>query len=750
MQLAEGLGPDPAPTDDGIDLLRVWLAVYRHKFSILLLVLLTVMVTILVVYSQTPIYRSTATLLIEPTTSQVVSIKQVYGAEAGSNEYLQTQFELIKSRALAERVVRDLKLTESPEFDPRQRPVSASKWPAWLDISMIQRFLPTTRPTDLREPEVPAEDKILEGVVSAFMGSVSVAPKRGTQLVTIGVEMASPVMTAQAANALAQGYIDSQFEARLGLNQAAATWMTSRVAELKTNLQASEQRLQHYREKENLVDLEGVTTLSGQELTQVGSRMVELRRELASVENQYKQIERMKGAGWERLAAVPVVAGDSMVRQFRADEARARSKVEELSRRYGPKHPAMSAARTDLESAQTSLRTQVEQVVAGIERNYQLAIANEASVRGSFQQNKTEIQDIKRKEFTFRELQREVESNRTLYDTFMTRLKETSAVSDLQAANARIVDRAIVPKAPVRPKKGQIVAIAGLLALLAGIGLALLREQLDNRVHGPAAVEARLHLPILGILPLQKLRDRTRMANLYLENADKGFSESVRSIRTGVVLSGLDNPHKIIVITSSVPAEGKTSLSCNLAFALGQMEKVLLLEGDMRRPTFKKLFELPDDMPGLANVVAGTAELADAIRAVGTIDILGCGTLPPNPLELLSTQRLGLLLGELAERYDRIVIDSPPVQVVSDALVLATYASTVIYVIKSEATPFPIIIKGIKQLQQNRAPLAGVVLNAVDVRKSNKYGSGYGSGRYAYGGYGGYYDYYGYGKEKPT
>ncbi|WP_295456485.1 polysaccharide biosynthesis tyrosine autokinase [uncultured Thiodictyon sp.] len=744
---AERLRPAPPGEDDGIDLLRIWYAVYRHKVSILLLALLTVMVTTLVVYSQTPIYQSTATLLIEPSTSQVVSIKQVYGAEAGSNDYLQTQFELIRSRSLAERVVRDLKLNERPEFDPRQRPAPALKWPDWLNVSLIQRFLPTTRPADLREPEVPAEDKVFEAVVSAFMSRVTVAPKRGTQLATIGVEMASSVMAAQAANALAQGYIDSQFEARLGLNQAAASWMTNRVAELKANLQASEQRLQQYREKENLVDLEGVTTLSGQELTQVGTRMVELRRELASVENQYKQIERMKGAGWERLAAVPVVAADSMVRQFRAEEARARAKVEELSRRYGPKHPAMAAARTDLESAQVNLRNQVEQVVGGIERSYQLAIANEASVRGSFQQNKSEIQDIKRKEFTFRELQREVESNRTLYDTFMTRLKETSAVSDLQAANARIVDRAIVPKAPVRPKKGQIIAIAGLLALLAGIGLALLREQLDNRVHGPAAVEARLHLPTLGILPLQKKNERIRMANLYLDDTDKAFSESVRSIRTGVVLSGLDNPHKIIVVTSSVPGEGKTSLACNLAFSLGQVDKVLLIEADMRRPTFKKLFELPAGTPGLANVVAGTAELTDAVRSVGTIDLLGCGTLPPNPLELLSTQRFVQLLGELAERYDRIVIDTPPVQVVSDALVLATYASTVIFVIKSEATPFPIIAKGIKQLQQLNAPLAGVVLNQVNVRKATKYGYGYGSGRYAYGGYGGYYDYYGYSKE---
>ena len=747
--------PRPPEAEEGIDLLALGHTLYRHKLSILLLTLLVVMVTTLVVYRQTPIYQAETSLMIERKAGKVVSIEQIYNPEGSNNEYLQTQFELIKSRSLAERVVRELGLTEHPEFDPRQRPAPTFDWRGWLGALELSRWLPVTRPADLRPPEEPAEQRIFEGVVSTFLSRVSVAPKRNTQLVTIEVEMADPVLAAKAANALAQGYIDSQFEARLGMSQAAAGWMSDRLAELKTALETSEQRLQDYREEQNLVDVAGVASLSGQELSQIGTRMVEADRELASIENQYQQIETMKGAGWERQATVPAVLSDAMVQQFRAEVARARAKVEELSGRYGPKHPTMIAARTDLNSATANLRTQVEQKVASIERNYQLAKANVESLRSSFNANREEIQTISRKEFKLKELQREAETNRTLYETFMTRLKETTATADIDTPVARIVDRAMVPKSPARPQKGRIITIAALLALLAGIGLALLRERLDNRVRGPEDVEAKLGLPSLGILPLKKKLERTAMARLYLDDADKRFSEAVRTIRTGVVLSGLDNPHKIIVVTSSVPGEGKTSLTTNLAFALGQLERVLLVEADMRRPTFTRIFGFTPGAPGLANLVAGTVPLGEVIQRLDPIDILPCGTVPPNPLELLSSQRFAQLLDELGETYDRILIDSAPVEAVSDALVLASQASSVIYVIKSDTTPLPIIARGLRRLWQHKAPLAGVVINQVDVHKAARYGS-YGGyyrgyyrgyyGGYGRGGYGGYYDHYGYSK----
>jgi len=372
--------------------------------------------------------------------------------------------------------------------------------------------------------------------------------------------------------------------------------------------------------------------------------------------------------------------------------------------------------------------------VSGIERQYQLARSAEASIKSTVALNKGDIQIIKRKEFKLRDLQREVDANRSLYDTFLTRLKETSATTDVDTANARVVDKAIIPHGPIKPKKKLIVALAGVLSLMLGVALAFLFESLHNTFKSTDDVENKLHLPVLGILPLIKDKSRGEIAKLAIGDSDKSFAESVRSIRTGVVLSGLDNPHKIIVVTSSAPGEGKSSISSNLAFSLGQMEKVLLIDADMRRPSLAKTFDFQVGAPGLANLIAETATMKDCIHRMDGIDVIVAGTVPPNPLELLSTQRFAKIIEELDETYDRIIIDSPPVQAVSDALMLSTFANAVIFVVKSDDTARPIVTKAVGQLLQHNAALAGVVLNQVDIEKAQKDG-------YSYGGY---YDNYGY------
>ena len=224
------------------------------------------------------------------------------------------------------------------------------------------------------------------------------------------------------------------------------------------------------------------------------------------------------------------------------------------------------------------------------------------------------------------------------------------------------------------------------------------------------------------------------MAHLFESDSNKAFSESIRTIRTSMVLAGLDKPHKVMMITSSVPGEGKSTIAANLAIALGQMEKVLLIDADMRRPALAKNFDLPVGTPGLANLIAGTATLEQSIQQMHGVDMISAGAVPPNPLELLSSPRFAELIETLKGQYDRIVVDSPPTQAVSDALMLGTLANALIYVIKSDDTSIPVAVKGVGQLLQSNAPVTGVVLNQVDMKKAKKYGADYG----------GYYDYYGY------
>ncbi len=728
------LDRESSTTDDEIDLLKLWQTIWRRKWSIIGLCLIVMMISILVVLSITPVYRAITTMLIEQKQAKVVSIEQVYGLEGAGNEYLQTQFELLKSRSLAERVVQQLDLTSHPEFDPRQQPEPLIDIKGLISGFSVTKLIPATLPEDLELDMDPEESRLFDSVVKNLMGRITIAPQGKSQLVQVQVDMADARMAARTANALAQGFIESQLEASMEMSATASSWMNSRMGELRNKLKKAEDTLQAFRDQENLVDIGGVSTISAAELSATSERMIDARRQRAEAESLFRQVQSMRGAGWERLATVPAVLGDPLIQQFKTNEARAKAKVEELSKRYGARHPTMEAAQTELAAAQASLRGQVEQVVAGIERNYQLAVANEGSLRASVDANREQIKDISRKEFRLRELEREVETNRALYDTFLTRLKETTATSDLDTANARIVDRAVTPTSPVKPKKALIVAIATLLAGFIGVGLVLLLDTLNNTFKSTEEIETRLNLPVLGILPLVKKKERSEVANLFLSDIDKSFSESIRTIRTGVVLSGMDEPHKILVVTSSIPGEGKSTVSSNLAFALGQMERVLLIDADMRRPTLAKNFGFAVGTPGLANLIAGTAKFEECIKQVEGVDMLSAGAVPPNPLELLSSERFGKIIELLRSKYDRIIIDSPPTQVVSDALILGTLASALIYVVRSEHTATDLVSKGVGKLLQSNAPVTGVVLNRVDIKKARKYG-------YSYDGY---YDYYGY------
>ncbi|RRV20558.1 polysaccharide biosynthesis tyrosine autokinase [Pseudomonas sp. s199] len=712
-------------TDDSdfIDLKKIWHAVWSRKWGIVLLVAVVAVLTAVLLSRMTPIYKAVTSVIIEVKGTPVVSF-QPANAPTEVSEYLQTQLSLIQSRGVAEKVVRDLELTEHPEFDLRQQPGPLIDIGGMLDAIMGE------------EPEPLTEAQIMDHATQVFMDRTTVWVEGKSQLVYLSVAMADKLMAAQAANHLATSYIEAQLEAKVEMSMTAASWMNTRLVDLRQNLKDSEDRLQAYLDAEGLVDMDGVGTISANELSLTGDRMIDARRQRAEAESQFRQVESMRDQGWERLASVPAVLGHPLIQQFKADRAHARSRVEDLSRRYGDRHPAMQSARSDLNAATASLRQQVEQVVASIERSYQLAVANENSLRASFNDNKEQIQDISRKEFKVRDLQREVEANRALYDTFMTRLQETTATSDLSSTNARIVDEAIPPAQASEPNTRLFMVVALFLALVVGIAQAIIREILDNTFKSSDEVETKLNLPVMGIVPQVPRNLRKQVSHLFQRNEEKRFCEAIRTIRTNITLTEGNQPRQVLVVTSTAPGEGKSSVSANLAFAMGQLNRVLLIDADLRRATLDQTFEFAPGTPGLANLIGGNAKLDDCIRSVGNVDMISAGTVPSNPLELLSSPRFAKLLEAVKGRYDRIIIDSPPSQAVSDAAVLSILADAVIYVIKSESTLIPHAQKGVAQLLQSNAPVAGVVLNHVDVEKAKRNGQ-----------FRGYYDHYGYSEQ---
>lgn len=726
-----------------LDLRAIWMTLWQRKWSIISLVIVAMMLATLYVNTLTPMYQATSSLLIEQRSPEVVSIEQVYGVEGTGQEHLMTQVQLLRSRGLAERVVRRLDLHLHPEFDPAQQEpprfdvrAEARRLLASIDP---RNLIPGPLPEDLPEevettPPPVTEEQRIARTAGALRERIGVEPVRGSHVLLLRVTMADRTAAADAANALAEAYIESHLDARMEITLSATGWMSGRLGELRDSLREAESRLQAFRDEHDLVDVSGILTVSANELASNSDRMINARRERAEAESLYRQVRDIETEGWESVVSVPAVLSNSLVQQFRSDEARAQAHIDELSSRYGPRHPNMESAQSDLTSARANLRSQVEQVVASIERNYQLALANERALTQAVETNREQLQDLGRREFELGDLQREVDTNRALYDTFLTRLQETTATMDMETVNARIVDRATVPGSPISPNKNRTILLSGILAGMFGSGLALLLMALNNTFRGSEDVEEQLNLPVLGIVPQLKGPTRAQILRTFNDPKQKAFAEAVRTIRTGVFLSGIDRPHKILLVTSSLPGEGKTTVAANLAFALSQMNNAVLVESDMRRPTLAKAFDMPVGTPGLANLIMGTASLEDAVQQTDGLNVITAGLVPPNPLELLSTDRFTQVLSSIGERFDLVVLDSPPLQAVSDALLLGTLADAVIYVIRADHTSRSHAVKGVGRLLQAGAPLSGTVLNQVNVKKAQKYG-------YSYGGY---YDYYGY------
>jgi capsular exopolysaccharide synthesis family protein len=447
------------------------------------------------------------------------------------------------------------------------------------------------------------------------------------------------------------------------------------------------------------------------------------------------------------LAAHPTLARNASIQALKTAELQAEREVSELAKRYGPQHPKMIAARTDLETVRAKLATEVGNAMAGVRKELDIARVQAEKLEAELAATKTTAQDANRQEFTLRALKRDVESDRQLYDLFLTRFKETNLGADVESTNARVIDAALVPTAPIEPRVRRIVAIATLLALMVGVGLAFLMEYLDNTLKSGQDVEESLLLPLLGTVPLLSARRRRKGVpeRTFMDQPKSEFAEAIRTVRTGVVLSSIDAPHRVILVTSSVPGEGKTTLAVNLATALGHLDKVLLIDGDMRRSSVGSKFGLPADAPGLSSLVAGTADEATCIHRLEDvgIDLMPAGVAPPNPLELLSSRRFAETLEGLRGRYDRIVLDSAPAQAVSDSLILSKLCDAVVFVVRSDETPLPLVQMAVKRLRQVGAPLIGAVLNRYDSQRGARYGHyHYGKYRrysYSYNTYANYY-----------
>ena len=705
------------PAVEVIDLTHYWHVIRRQAKKIIALSAVVTLLAVLVALVLTPKYKATATLLIEAEEAKVLSIEEVYGIGGQSSEYFLTQFEILKSRELARRVVEEKGLISNPEFNPYHPDNKKS-------FSLKEMIL--------GESEPPTDEEILKKTTDTFWEAIEVSPVRKTQLVKVSVMSESAALAPELANALANAYINSQMEAKVGLTQQAASWLSERLGGLKDKLNESERRLQEYREANNLVDVEGVNTLVAKEIDQITQRLVEARAKRVELEGTYTQLQSLGDTSYENLSSLPSIINNPLVLRLRESETAAELKVSELSKRYGPLHPKMIAAQSDLSAVRDSVHTQMKRIASSIANDFNVSRAKERSLMAAMDDAKSRAKDLNRTEFKHSEYMREVKANRSLYETFFNRVRETTATGDLQTANARVVDPAVIPDFPAKPNKKLIVALAMVVSAMFGVALAFLLDALDATVKNAEDVERKLNSSLLGVVPL--IPDQVQagewdgaLVRAFVEDSDHSFTESVRTLRTSLTLAGLEKPVQVMLMTSSVPGEGKTTTSSNLAEAFGQMEKTLLIDADMRRPTVAKKLGLPTGGLGLSSAVAYPDTLDECIQHVEDlgIDVIPAGPVPPNPLELLASKSFRELLETLRGRYQRIIIDSAPMHAVSDALYLLTLVDGVVYVVKADETRDKLIKSGMTRLEDSNARVLGVVLNQIDLHKEARYGGGY-------------------------
>jgi succinoglycan biosynthesis transport protein ExoP len=710
--------------NETLDLAQYWQTISRYMWRILsLAIFITILVT-LIVLSIVPQYNAKATLLIESDQAKVTSIEEVYGLDSSRKEYFQTQYEILKSRQVAEKVVAKLNLTQYSSFNLEMSGQSGGLFSGAMDntksyLQSVFPFLPQKEIVTLTSDMIALQEQ--RYAVEQVMEALNIEPLINTQVVRISFENEDPSLAADIANTVGDVYIENYLEAKLDMTAKATTWLNESLQGLRTKLDIAEQKLSDFYEREQLVNIDGVVGLAAEKLQRLSGQLLEAQNSLERNQAIFNQISAQE-VSIEELSNLPEVLNHPSMLSVKNAELNAQSKVSELSNVYGPKHPKMISAIAELDSVSLNRNNQIRALISGITNEYNSARNKAIALDKEVEIAKVEFRKLSTLENQAKALQREVDINQQLYNSFFTRLKETNELGGFESANARILDAAQVPTIPSKPKKGLIIAAAFIVSLGFGIFLSLALEALNSGIRSVEDVERKLGQRMLGIIPWQPhKKSKTLPVRHFFDTKHHMFSESVRTLRTSLQLLNIDKPSKTILIT--------------LAYAIGQLNKVLLIDTDLRRPTLAKQFGFPGFQPGVANLVAGTHSLAECIVTddYSNVDLICAGTIPPNPQEILASNKFKQLINELKDKYDHIILDSAPTQAVSDAMVVSNVCDSVVYVVRSDSTSDKIINNGLSRFLQIGHRVDGVVLNQVDLKKAKKTGE-----------YSGFYDQYGY------
>ncbi len=684
--------------EDHLDLSAYWRSIVKRKWLIAAIVLVAGAWSTVNTLLEPKIYAASATIEIASGQDQIVDVGDVESGKKWAGNYFATQQELIRSRALAQRVVADMGLAESGEYEKLQSPSSWDQVMAFLGAAP-EAEAPIERTAD----QVAAFERSAAGW---FSSSVGVNQVGDSDLARISFQSTDPGFSVRAVNSLMETYLSSNLERSFDSSAYAKTYLEDRLEELKIKLEDSERTLVEFAAKEQIVavgpDLSS-GTLTEQDMLSANSALTQARSDRLKAETRWRQAQASTGA-----VVAGMIGAESIIQTLQEQKGQLQAEYQNRLARFKPAYPAMQELRGQIDELERQVLSEVESIKVAIRAEYEAALAQEATLSEMLVDLKADVLDIQTRSIRYNILKREVDTNRQLYDGLLQRYKEIGVAAGVKANNLAIVDRA-ESAYQVSPNMRRNVSLGLAMGLCFGIVLALLLEFLDDTIKSPVDVEGKLRLVFLGMVPKLDREMTTEEASTDMRSS---FSESYRSVRTALQFSTDRGIPATLVVTSTSPGEGKSTTVVALARNFAQLGKrVLLIDADLRNPSLHRVFGVENTL-GLSNCLAGAAKPGECIQPVANENlwILTSGTLPPNPAELLAGPRMLSLCTQANERYDQVLIDCPPVLGLADALILSNLASGTLIVVEAGRTRVGAIQAAIKRLQGARAHLLGVVL----------------------------------------
>jgi succinoglycan biosynthesis transport protein ExoP len=743
----------------GIDLHELIRIARRRAPMVIALGLLTGLAGAVYALQLTPVYMARAILLLDTRQQNIVDAEAVVQGLSGNEASIRSEVELIRSYDVAKRVVKKLKLDEQTQSQPPAEP------------SLLRQALEklTTRvSTPLPAVDVDPTDRLVRSIQS----NVGVERREWSYVIDITYSSTNPALAAQIANAFADEYLVDRLESRYEATRRANEWLNERLGDLREKVRDSERAVELFKSQNNIVETAG-STLSDQQIAKLNEQLILAKAEAAQAEVKFEQIQIVKKRGGDVTAFADAMQS-STLGGLKSKASEIRRELANLTARYGDRHPSVVSARAQLADVNRSIGAEAARIVATAENELRVANSRVESIEQSLSEMKGTVATVSQAEIMLRELEREASANKALYESFLSRFKETSQQEKLQATDSRIIEQASVPTTPTAPNKRMITLAALALGLGLGAGLAFLLEQLDRAYRTSAQIERALGVPVLASVPRADLElagrlgrmarwlnpfslvvglfsdnqsserrvsrnERIATGRLVVNKPLSAFAEAIRALRMGIRFADVDRPQKVILVTSALPGEGKSTVASNLAqLAATSGERVLLMDLDLRHPVITSLYA-PAATVGSVELLLGEADLKKVIvRDTET----GMHFIPSprrrdltHTAELLASQRLKDLLSHLSDFYDLIVLDTSPLLPVTDGRQLIENVDSLVLVVRWEKTPRDAVETALNQSPGSTEKLTGVVLNDVIVSKARYYDyykSGYYNKKYPY------------------